>query len=54
MLVNEGLAGFMVDRAVKMLDGSLWGKTVGLLGLRLQGQQRRYPRVTQLPSKKGT
>ncbi len=33
MLVNEGLASFMVDRAVQILDGSLWGKKVGLLGM---------------------
>ncbi len=33
MLVNEGLATFMVEKAVKASDGSLWGKTVGLLGM---------------------
>ena len=33
MLVNEGLATFMVDRAERITDGSLWGKTVGLLGM---------------------
>ena len=33
MLVNEGLASFMTDRAEAILDGSLWGKTVGLLGM---------------------
>ncbi|MCC6220107.1 MAG: nucleotide sugar dehydrogenase [Deltaproteobacteria bacterium] len=33
MLVNEGLATFVVDRMSKMLGGNLWGKTVGLLGM---------------------
>lgn len=33
MLVNEGLATFMVEKACNVLDGSLWGKTVGLLGM---------------------
>jgi len=33
MLVNEGLANFAVEKAVKETDGSLWGKTVGILGL---------------------
>ena len=33
MLVNEGLASFMVDRTVQLAGGSLWGKKVGLLGM---------------------
>lgn len=33
MLVNEGLAGFAVEKAIKALDGSLWNKKVGLLGM---------------------
>lgn len=33
MLVNEGLAGFAVERSIKQLGGSLWGKTVGILGM---------------------
>ncbi len=33
MLVNEGLAGFVVDKAAAHFDGSLWGKTVGILGM---------------------
>ncbi|MCB0324293.1 MAG: nucleotide sugar dehydrogenase, partial [Bdellovibrionales bacterium] len=33
MLVNEGLAGVVVDKAAALVGGSLWGKTVGLLGL---------------------
>ena len=33
MLVNEGLAGFVVQKATSILGGSLWGKTVGILGM---------------------
>jgi len=33
MLVNEGLAAFIVEKATAALDGSLWGKKVGLLGM---------------------
>lgn len=33
MLVNEGLATFTVEKAVKALGGSLWNKKVGLLGM---------------------
>ena len=33
MLVNEGLATFAVEKAVKEAGGSLWGKKVGILGL---------------------
>jgi UDP-N-acetyl-D-mannosaminuronic acid dehydrogenase len=33
MLVNEGLATFMVERTEKLLGESLWGKTVALLGM---------------------
>jgi len=33
MLVNEGLAGFLVDKASVLFDGSLWNKKIGLLGM---------------------
>ncbi|MCC6954296.1 MAG: nucleotide sugar dehydrogenase [Deltaproteobacteria bacterium] len=33
MLVNEGLATFAVEKATKELGGSVWGKTIGLLGM---------------------
>ncbi len=33
MLVNEGLATFTVDKTKTAMNGSLWGKTVGLLGM---------------------
>ncbi len=33
MLVNEGLASFVVGKAKEKAGGSLWGKNVGLLGL---------------------
>lgn len=33
MLVNEGLAGFMVDKVANIFDGTLWGKKVALLGM---------------------
>lgn len=33
MLANEGLANFVVDKVCAQAGGSLWGKTVGVLGL---------------------
>lgn len=33
MLVNEGLAAFIAERVKRDLGGSLWGRTVGLLGM---------------------
>lgn len=33
MLVNEGLAGFVVDRVKQRLGADLYGRTVGLLGM---------------------
>jgi UDP-N-acetyl-D-mannosaminuronic acid dehydrogenase len=33
MLVNEGLATFIADKAIRAAGGSLWGKKVGLLGM---------------------
>lgn len=33
MLVNEGLATFIVERTARELGGSMWGKTVGILGM---------------------
>jgi len=33
MLVNEGLATFVADRAEAIASGKLWGKTVGVLGM---------------------
>jgi UDP-N-acetyl-D-mannosaminuronic acid dehydrogenase len=33
MLVNEGLAAFLVKKAGEVIGGSLWGKRVGLLGM---------------------
>ncbi|HME74016.1 MAG TPA: UDP binding domain-containing protein, partial [Myxococcota bacterium] len=33
MLVNEGLATFVAERVKGKLGGSLWGRTVGLLGM---------------------
>ena len=33
MLVNEGLAAFVAERVKRELGGSLWGKSVGLLGM---------------------
>ncbi len=33
MLVNEGLANVMAEKAAHKLGGSLWGHTVGLLGM---------------------
>jgi UDP-N-acetyl-D-mannosaminuronic acid dehydrogenase len=33
MLVNEGLATFLVNKAKQQLNNSLWGKKIGILGL---------------------
>ena len=33
MLVNENLANFAVEKTIKKLGGSLWGKTVAILGM---------------------
>lgn len=33
MLVNEGLATFAVEKLTAQMGGSLWGKTVGILGM---------------------
>ena len=33
MLVNEGLATFLVQKAEKLLDSTMWGRKVGILGL---------------------
>jgi UDP-N-acetyl-D-mannosaminuronic acid dehydrogenase len=33
MLVNENLAALVVDKGAALAGGSLWGKTIGLLGM---------------------
>jgi UDP-N-acetyl-D-mannosaminuronic acid dehydrogenase len=33
MLVNEGLATFIVEKTCQQTGGSLWGRTIGLLGM---------------------
>lgn len=33
MLVNEGLAGFICDKAVNVFNGNIWGKNIALLGM---------------------
>jgi len=33
MLVNEGLASFLVDKIGKAFEGDLWGKNIALLGM---------------------
>lgn len=33
MLVNEGLAEMVVEKTIKEVGGSLWGKSIGLLGM---------------------
>ncbi len=33
MLVNEGLASFLVDKMANVFDGQLWGKNIALLGM---------------------
>ncbi len=33
MLVNEGLAGFLVDKVANIFGNTLWGKKIGLLGM---------------------
>ena len=38
MLVNEGLASFVVEKLEQKLDGSLVGKTVGILGMTFKAE----------------
>jgi UDP-N-acetyl-D-mannosaminuronic acid dehydrogenase len=38
MLVNEGLATFVAERVKEKLGGSLWGRTVGLLGMSFKAE----------------
>ena len=53
MLVNEGLATFIVDRATKMLGGSLWGKRIGILGMTFKANNDDVRESLSFKVKKG-
>jgi UDP-N-acetyl-D-mannosaminuronic acid dehydrogenase len=53
MLVNEGLANFVVDKVAREFDGSLWGKTVGLLGMAFKGDNDDIRESLSFKVKKG-
>jgi UDP-N-acetyl-D-mannosaminuronic acid dehydrogenase len=38
MLVNEGLAMFITEKLASLLGSSLWGRTVGLLGMAFKAE----------------
>jgi len=53
MLVNEGLSSFVVDKAAALFSGSLWGKTIGLLGMAFKANNDDIRESLSFKVKKG-
>lgn len=53
MLVNEGLADFVVEKVAKKFDDDLWGRTIGLLGMAFKGDNDDIRESLSFKVKKG-
>ena len=53
MLVNEGLANFVVDKAERAVEGGLWNKTIGILGMTFKGDNDDIRESLSFKVKKG-
>jgi UDP-N-acetyl-D-mannosaminuronic acid dehydrogenase len=53
MLVNEGLATFAVNKALQIFGGSLWDKTIGILGMTFKANNDDIRESLSFKVKKG-
>ena len=53
MLINEGLAPFIVEKACSAAGGTLWGKTAGILGMTFKGDNDDIRESLSFKVKKG-